>query len=52
MRVLEASDETALCRDPQGDTHHVAVDLVNPVACGDDLLVHAGVAISHLGAAA
>ncbi len=52
MRVLEPSDETAVCRDARGDAHQVAVDLVGPVARGDELLVHAGVAIRHLGAAA
>jgi hydrogenase maturation factor len=30
----------------------VMTDLVEPVAVGDQVLVHAGVAIRHLGAAA
>jgi hydrogenase maturation factor len=49
MRVLECDRSTATCADPQGARHSVAVDLVEPVAVGDRLLVHAGVAIRHLG---
>jgi hypothetical protein len=49
MRVLELRDGCAICRDERGDGHEVAVDLVWPVAVADELLVHAGVAIGHLG---
>jgi hydrogenase maturation factor len=50
MRVIELRDGTAVCDDEQGSRHRVAVDFVEPVAVGDELLVHAGVAIRHLGA--
>jgi hydrogenase maturation factor len=49
MRVLELADGSAICRDERGDSHEVAVDLVWPVAVADEVLVHAGVAIRHLG---
>jgi hydrogenase maturation factor len=49
MRVLELRDGCAICCDERGVGHEVAVDLVSPVAVADELLVHAGVAIRHLG---
>ena len=53
MRVTGLAGEgTALCTDPQGGAQEVAVDLVGDVAPGDALLVHAGVALAHLGRAA
>ncbi len=52
MRVIAADDATAVCRDADGASHSVAVELVAPVAPGDELLVHAGVAIRHLAGAA
>lgn len=39
----------AVCRDANGARHVVEVALVEPVACGDDLLVHAGTALARLG---
>jgi hydrogenase maturation factor len=48
MRVIELRDGTAVCADQERARHHVAVDFVEPVAIGDELLVHAGVAIRHL----
>ena len=46
MRVLEArAGGTALC---EGEVE-VMTDLVGPVARGDRLLVHAGVALQRLG---
>ena len=49
MRVLEVADGAAACVDDQGVPHEgVSVDLVGPVAAGDRLLVHAGVAIGTL----
>jgi hydrogenase assembly chaperone HypC/HupF len=51
MRVLALGDDAAHCIDEQGNRHQVAVDLVGPVAVGDELLVHAGVAIRHMSAA-
>ncbi len=49
MRVMELSDGLAVCADGDRARHRVATDLVEPVAIGDELLVHAGVAIQHLG---
>ena len=46
MRVAELHDEIAVCVDERGDRHDVAVDLVGPLATGDKVLVHAGVAIA------
>lgn len=46
MRVLELHDSHAVCVDQHGASHEVAVDLVGPVAPGDRVLVHAGVAIA------
>jgi len=50
MRALAVGDDAAICRDDLGDLHEVAVDLVAPVAPGDGLLVHAGVALRRLEA--
>jgi hypothetical protein len=52
MRVLELDGDTALCADVGDVAHRVAIDLVGAVAAGDELLVHAGVAIRGLGAPA
>jgi hydrogenase maturation factor len=47
MRVLALTDDGAVCVDEEG-THHdgIMVELVEPVAPGDRVLVHAGVAIA------
>lgn len=46
MRVVSLSGEGAVCVDDDGNRHEgVAVELVEPVAPGDRVLVHAGVAI-------
>ena len=50
MRVLriDAERELALCAGEEGDERStVEVALVQPVAEGDVLLVHAGTAIAH-----
>jgi hydrogenase maturation factor len=50
LRVLEVGDEGATCLGADGTVHReVAVDLVAPVASGEVLLVHAGVALRNLG---
>jgi hydrogenase expression/formation protein HypC len=49
MRVLELDDSFAECADDEQAIHSVAIDLVEPVEVGDELLVHAGVAIARLG---
>ena len=45
MRVLEAHGGTAVCLDEHGARHEVAVELIEPVAPEQRVLVHAGVAI-------
>lgn len=45
MRILSVREDSALCQDAEGSTHEVAVELVQPVRAGDEILVHAGVAI-------
>ena len=50
MRVVTADEWTAICSDGDGERHEVAVELVGPLAPGDELLVHAGVAIRKLDA--
>ncbi|MEA2161733.1 MAG: HupF/HypC family [Solirubrobacteraceae bacterium] len=52
MRVIELRGANVLCRDELTAEHVVAADLVWPVAPGDALLVHAGVAIRRLEEAA
>jgi hydrogenase maturation factor len=52
--VALEGDELARCRDaaaPAGPDTIVDVQLVGAVAPGDSVLVHAGVALAHLGAA-
>jgi hydrogenase maturation factor len=46
MRVLESCDGTAVCEAGDGTRHEVAVELIDPVAPGKQVLVHAGVAIA------
>jgi hydrogenase expression/formation protein HypC len=50
MRVVKLDDSRglALCEDASGDRATVEIALVDPVAPGDDLLVHAGVALIRL----
>jgi hydrogenase maturation factor len=50
MRVIELHDGVAVCADEDRARHRVAIELVEPVVSGDELLVHAGVALAHLGA--
>jgi hydrogenase maturation factor len=47
MRVVELAraDGIAICTDEAGADHEVAVDLIESLAVGDEILVHAGVAI-------
>ncbi len=52
MRVVAPGDPVAVCRDDHGALHEIAIDLVTPIAIGDGVLVHAGVAIGRLGARA
>jgi hydrogenase maturation factor len=50
MRVLRLDGERglALCADGEGAHHTVETALVEPVSPGDELLVHAGVALVTL----
>jgi hydrogenase maturation factor len=50
MTVVELTQCGAQCRDPNGIDQRVEIDLVEPVAIDEVLLVHAGVAIANLGA--
>jgi hydrogenase assembly chaperone HypC/HupF len=54
MRVvrLDEARGLALCEDGAGARHAVEIELVAPVAPGDEVLVHAGVALVLLEAAA
>jgi hydrogenase maturation factor len=53
MRVAEPGDDgIAICVDAAGARHEVMVDLVAPLAAGDGVLVHAGVAIARTAEAA
>ena len=51
MRVLRLPDESglAICTDEAGAEQSIAVDLLESVAIGDDILAHAGVAIAQMG---
>jgi hydrogenase maturation factor len=50
LTVIDVHGADALCRDDQGRTEDVAVELVDAVSVGDRLLVHAGVALERLTA--
>jgi hydrogenase maturation factor len=54
MRVLELDDRRGLALCERGDGEHATVEiaLVDPVEPGDELLVHAGVALIRLAPAA
>jgi hydrogenase maturation factor len=52
MTVLSIADDTALCRDGEGESAEVDVALVDAVRPGDTVLVHAGVALARLEVAA
>jgi hydrogenase maturation factor len=50
MRVLriDSRRSLALCDDGEGSRSSVEIDLVKPLAAGDSVLVHAGVALARL----
>jgi hydrogenase maturation factor len=52
LTVTQVSGADARCRDEQGREELVAIELVGDVGPGQRLLVHAGVAIERLAAAA
>jgi hypothetical protein len=49
VTVVEASVPDAMCEDEHGQRGLVGVELVAPIAEGERLLVHGGVAITRLG---
>ena len=51
LRVERVDTERmlALCTNNEGQTETVEIALVGDVSAGDELLVHAGTAIAHLG---
>lgn len=51
LTVVEVGEFDAVCRDDEGRTELVATELVEPLAPGDRVLVHAKVALERLGAA-
>lgn len=48
VTVMVATEPDAICRDDHGSEGTVGVELVAPVAIGERLLVHGGVAIARL----
>ena len=50
VTALAAGADEARCADADGREDVVALELVGPVARGDRLLVHAGVALTRLEA--
>ncbi len=50
MRVvrIDSGRGLALCSDPEGERSTVEITLVEPVAAGEMLLVHAGTALARL----
>ncbi len=49
VQLVDVERGLALCRDDEDRRETVEIALVGPVAVGDELLVHAGTAIAHLG---
>jgi len=50
MRVVAARDDgLARCADEAGSEREVMTELVGVVTVGDEILVHAGVALARLG---
>ena len=47
VRRIDGDRGLALCEDGQGRRSSVEIALVEPVALGDELLVHAGTAIGR-----
>ena len=50
VRVVSIEGDDALCEDGAGNRAGIAVELVAPVAVGDVLLTHGGVAIGKIKA--
>ena len=48
LRVISIEGDDALCEDAVGNQTEIAIELVEPVAVGEVLLTHGGVAISKV----
>ncbi|HET7272179.1 MAG TPA: HypC/HybG/HupF family hydrogenase formation chaperone [Rubrobacter sp.] len=48
LRVISIENDDALCEDAAGNRTGIAVELVQPVAVGEVLLTHGGVAIGKV----
>ena len=48
LRVISIDGDDALCEDAVGNRTEIAVELVKPVATGEVLLTHGGVAIARV----
>jgi len=48
VRVISIEGDDALCEDAAGNQTEIAVELVEPVAVGEVLLTHGGVAIGKI----
>ena len=48
VQVISIEGDDALCEDAAGNQTEIAVELVEPVAVGEVLLTHGGVAISKI----
>lgn len=48
VRVVAMDGDDALCEDGAANRARIAIDLVAPVAVGDVLLTHGGVAIGRI----
>ena len=48
LRVVSIDGDDALCEDTVGNRTEIAIELVKPVAVGEVLLTHGGVALSKI----
>ena len=48
VELIDAGRGLALCADEHGERATIEVELVAPVAVGDEILVHAGTALVRL----
>ena len=48
LRVISIENDDALCEDASGNRTEIALELVQPVAVGEVLLTHGGVAIGKV----
>ena len=49
VRIISIEGDDALCEDAAGNQTEIALELVEPVAVGEVLLTHGGVAIGKVG---